>query len=62
MFERSIDMFAYKAQRTILFAFKDITYQEFQSQKEHGILGKEFTALALFGLQDPLKDGIVESI
>ena len=55
-------MFAYKAQRTILFAFKDITYQEFLTQKENGLLAKESSALALFGLQDPLKDGIVESI
>jgi magnesium-transporting ATPase (P-type) len=64
--------FAKRSYRTILTAYRDLPAREFfellesindkSVEEKIDIFGKGLTMVALFGLQDPLKDGVVEAI
>jgi Ca2+ transporting ATPase len=70
--ERTVKLFASKAFRTILVAYRDMSLAEFESIKEQHngfekeadreVLEEGLTAVGIFGLQDPLRPGIIESI
>lgn len=63
MIEKTIEYFARKAYRTILFSYKDVTHQEFLAMgEESDRFAEDLNVVALFGLMDPLKEGITESI
>lgn len=65
-------MFAKEAYRTILVTYRDMTMDEFEDLKrEHNDFEKEtdmecltedLTAVGIFGLQDPLRDAIKDSV
>lgn len=58
-----IEYFARKALRTILVAYKDMSLSQFEKIKDNmELVEKDFCALALFGLMDPLKPTVPESI
>ena len=65
--------FAKKCYRTILTAYRDIPEKEFDALLENtknledinekiNIFAKDMTMVALYGLQDPLKDGVKKAI
>lgn len=71
--ERTVKLFASKAYRTILVAYRDMSMQEYQDlQAAHNNFAKapdreaafehDLTAYGLFGLQDPLRPEIKASI
>ena len=70
--EKSVKHFAKQAYRTILVCYRDMSMHEYeQIKREHNdfeteadkeALEIDLTALAIFGLQDPLRPGIIESI
>jgi len=71
--ERTVKLFASKAYRTILVAYRDMSMQEYDDlQAAHNNFAKapdreaafenNLTAYGLFGLQDPLRPEIVASI
>lgn len=70
--EKSVKLFASKAFRTILVTYRDMSMDEYESikaanndfEKEENreILEQDLVAVGIFGLQDPLRPGIRESI
>lgn len=66
------DNFAKKAYRTILIAYKDLSYEEycntkkahnnFQTETDREVLEKDLTVIAIYALMDPLRDEIIESV
>jgi len=70
--EKTVKLFASKAFRTILVTYRDMSMDEFQEIKssnnnfekeaDREILEQQLTAVGIFGLQDPLRNGIIESI
>ena len=66
------EAFAKKAYRTILMAYRDITYEEylqmkadnnnFQTEKDREVLEQEMTLIGICALQDPLRPRIQESV
>jgi len=72
IFNRVVKKFAAQAYRTLLITYKDMSMDEFNQIKENNnnfekeqdreILEKDLIAIGLFGLQDPLRPTIVDSI
>jgi magnesium-transporting ATPase (P-type) len=72
LYERTVKKFAKQAYRTILLAYRDMSMAEyeqtkadnnnFESEGDREIMEKDLTAYAIFGLQDPLRQSIKESI
>lgn len=72
IFNRTIKNFADQAYRTILVTYKDMSFREFQQlkQRHNGfqkeadreVLETDLISVGLFGLQDPLRPTIVDSI
>jgi len=70
--ERTVKQFADKALRTILMTYRDMSMDEFESMKaanngfekdvDRECLEDELIAVGIWGIQDPLRDGIAESI
>jgi magnesium-transporting ATPase (P-type) len=68
----SVKYFADKALRTILVTYRDFSMDEFEQIKaenndfeteaDREALEKNLNAVCIFGLQDPLREGIIESI
>lgn len=66
------DQFATRAYRTLLVAYTDLSVTEyenmraqnnnFHSEKDREVLESSLTVLGIFGLQDPLRDEIIESV
>lgn len=71
-FEKAIKKFAKQAYRTLLITYRDMTMDEYEEMKaanndfvlpeDRTCLEQDLTAIALFGLQDPLRDNIVDSV
>jgi len=71
-FNRTIKKFAHEAYRTLLITYKDMSMDEYnQLKSDNNDFAKEvdrqsletnLVAIGLFGLQDPLRDGIAASI
>lgn len=60
---KCIEQQARKALRAILFAYKDVSLKKFhQMEKNSELLEKDFSALSLMCLMDPLKPSIKRSI
>jgi magnesium-transporting ATPase (P-type) len=72
IYKRTVTYFAKNAFRTILVTYRDMTMDEYETLKaenndfekpdDRDCLEKELVAVGIFGLQDPLRDGIVDSI
>jgi magnesium-transporting ATPase (P-type) len=72
IYERAVKNFANKAYRTILVSYKDMTMEEynflkqsnndFEKEADKECLECELTAVGIFGLQDPLRGTIKDSI
>jgi len=72
LLERTVKKFADQAFRTILVAYRDMSMEEFEELKganndfaedeDRLVLEENLTALAIFGLQDPLRPTITSSI
>jgi Ca2+-transporting ATPase len=70
--EKTVKLFASKAFRTILVTYRDMSLDEFnqikadnndfEKEEDREILEQNLTAVGIFGLQDPLRAGIKESI
>jgi len=68
----AVKFFADRALRTILVTYRDISMDEFErikaenndfeTEADREVLEQDLTAVCIFGLQDPLRDGIVKSI
>ena len=71
-YNRTIKKFAHQAYRTLLITYKDMSMDQFNALKEQNndfakegdreCLEKNLIAIGIFGLQDPLRDGIYDSI
>jgi len=71
-FNRTIKKFAAQAYRTLLITYKDMSMDEynqlksdnndFAKENDRQCLEKNLVAVGIFGLQDPLRDGISQSI
>lgn len=72
LFERTVKKFAEQAYRTILITYKDMSLVEFENikltnnnfekEKDREVLENDLTAIGIFGLQDPLRSTIIDSI
>jgi magnesium-transporting ATPase (P-type) len=72
LFDRTIKKFADQAYRTILVTYKDMSMEEFESIKaannyfakegDRVVLEENLITVGIFGIQDPLRGTIVESI
>jgi len=72
LFERSVKKFAYQAYRTLLITYKDMSmydynllkssHNDFEKEKDRECLEQDLTAIGIFGLQDPLRPTIIDSI
>lgn len=72
LYDRTVTKFARQAFRTILMTYKDMSLAEFEQikadnndfekEKDREVLEKDLTAYGIFGLQDPLRLEIVDSI
>lgn len=72
LYERTVKKFAKQAYRTILMTYKDMSMAEFEQIKadnndfekegDREVLECNLTAYGIFGLQDPLREEIVDSI
>lgn len=72
LFERTVKKFAEQAYRTLLITYKDMSMNEYENIKSQNndfakesdkeVLENGLIAIGIFGLQDPLRDTIVESI
>ena len=70
--EGTIKVFAKQAYRTILISYRDMSRKaydalkaannDFEKEKDRYCLEQNLTAVGIFGLQDPLRDGITKSI
>lgn len=71
-FDRTIKKFAHQAYRTLLITYRDMSMEEFNQLKsdnndfakesDRNCLEQNLIAIGIFGLQDPLRDGIFDSI
>jgi Ca2+ transporting ATPase len=72
LFNRTVKKFAAQAYRTLLITYRDMSMDEynalkaanndFEKEKDREVLEQGLTAIGLFGLQDPLRPTIVDSI
>ena len=72
LLEKTVKYFAHRAFRTLLICYRDMSMDEYESTKdEHNNFEKEsdkevlecdLVAMSIFGIQDPLREGIIESI
>jgi len=72
LFDRTVLKFAKQAYRTLLITYKDMSMDEYESMKaqnnnfdkesDREVLENGLTAIGIFGLQDPLRPTIVDSI
>jgi Ca2+ transporting ATPase len=72
VFERTVKTFARQAYRTLLITYRDMSMadyealkaenNDFEKEADREVLEQNLTALAIFGLQDPLRSTIVDSI
>lgn len=72
LFDRTIKNFADQAYRTLLITYKDMSLDEynsikaanndFEKEKDREVLECDLIAIGVFGLQDPLRPTIVDSI
>lgn len=72
IYKRTVKYFAQRAFRTILVTYRDMSMDEFENLKrdnnnfekpeDRDCLEKELVAVGIFGLQDPLRKGIRESV
>ena len=72
LFERTVKKFADQAYRTLLITYKDMSMAEyeqlqasnnnFEKEGDREILENDLIAIGIFGLQDPLRSTIVDSI
>lgn len=72
LYQRSIKKFASQAYRTILISYRDMSmrtftslkhrFNQFATDEDRANLEQELTAVGIFGLQDPLRDTIIDSI
>ena len=72
LFERTVKKFASHAFRTLLITYRDMSMSEYEQLKaennnfekegDRQILEQDLTAIGIFGLQDPLRPTIVDSI
>lgn len=72
LFNRTVKKFAAQAYRTLLITYKDMSMDEynslkaenndFEKEKDREVLERGLVAIGLFGLQDPLRPTIVDSI
>jgi P-type Ca2+ transporter type 2B len=72
IYNRTVKKFAHQAYRTILVAFKDMSMSDYEALKSENndfatdedrkVLETDLTGLGIFGLQDPLRDTIEDSI
>jgi len=72
LFERTVKKFANQAYRTLLITYKDMSMADYEALKassndfekegDRQVLEKDLTAVGIFGLQDPLRPSIKESI
>lgn len=68
----TVNIFAKQAYRTILMAYRDYSTDEyedlkssnnnFESEEDREVLEQGLTAVGIWGIQDPLRDGIIEAI
>ncbi|RKP10508.1 PMCA-type calcium-translocating P-type ATPase [Thamnocephalis sphaerospora] len=61
-FERIIAMYADKALRTLCLAYRDVTNKEVASFDEEEAPAKNLVCIGIVGIQDPLREGVVESV
>lgn len=72
IYNRAIKKFASQAYRTIMVCYRDMSmreftrlkhrYNQFATDEDRANLEQELTAVGIFGLQDPLRDSICDSI
>jgi len=72
VFERTVKQFASRAYRTLLITYKDMSMDQYQTLKaqnndfekeaDRQCLEEDLIAIGIFGLQDPLRGTIVDSI
>jgi Ca2+ transporting ATPase len=72
LFERTVKKFAAQAYRTLLITYKDMSmdaynaikaaHNNFEKEKDREVLEQGLVAIGIFGLQDPLRPTIVDSI
>lgn len=72
MYETAIDKFSGKAYRNILFAYREMSVDDFNALKEENnnfeneedkyVLEEDLTAMCMFGIEDPLREGIDEAV
>lgn len=72
MFEKAITAFARKAYRTIMLAYREMSKDDFdqlmadnndfQEETDKFVLEEDLTAVGLFGIEDPLREGIREAV
>lgn len=66
--DRTIDKFANEAFRTILMTYRDLSESEyndlkdannnFEKEEDREVLEDDLTAVGIWGIQDPLREGI----
>jgi magnesium-transporting ATPase (P-type) len=69
---KTVKYFANEAFRTILVCYRDMSMDEynalmeenngFEKDEDRKCLESGLTAIGIYGIQDPLRDGIIESI
>ena len=72
LIERTVRNFAERAYRTILMSYRDMSLEEYQNlksenndfanEKDREVLEKELVIAGVFGIMDPLRDDIKDSI
>lgn len=70
--KRQVKQFGNISYRTIMITYRDMSLFEyldlkdgnggFRTPRSRGVLEQKLTALGIFGLQDPLRPGIAESV
>ncbi|KAK9718175.1 plasma membrane calcium [Basidiobolus ranarum] len=61
-FEKNISDFANNALRTICIAYRDVTQSEVDDLDECDAPNHDLICIGIVGIQDPLRDGVIESI
>ena len=69
---KTVTQFAKQALRTILMAYRDFSEDEyleikennnnFETEEDREVLEQDLTAVGIWGIQDPLRDGIADAI
>ena len=70
--DNTVEIFAKQALRTILMAYRVFSHEEyeqikadnndFKTEQDREVLEQDLTAVGIWGIQDPLRDGIKEAI